>query len=393
MKNKKRIAALIAAMAIATVSTVSMSGSAVKPLRDASGDGIIYLNDALVTISYLNGAYNPTNIKSFDFDGNGIISAMDTAKIQHYLLHNISEDDLPEASTETVSAVATTRQYFRHNCSDTNKRSKTEYSLTVNPYDNTSSSTTNDEPVPYSIIGTDNRVNADEDTAIVKLVDSTTGKGIASGFIVNDHVIATAVHCVYTGLEFRDLSIRIIDENNNLIKTVSPQYIHVPKEAIYNTSSIRGTHDYALLYVEEDLSEYGTFQLGVATDEYIDNHGNVVVSGFPGDLPENYTGKSGDIRFKASGNFYRSSVSPYNNYRCFYDADAVGGNSGGPVYVEEGFKVGDQWYKYKTVVAIHSGGCASFSLNYNYFDPEYNSGVTITPDILNFYYSNSYLTE
>lgn len=394
MKNKKRsISALMAATAVLTVSTASMTSSAVTTVRDANGDGKIYLNDAVTTSYYLAGKYNPSSVKSFDFDGNGIISTMDSAKIQHYLLHNISEDGLPGPAGADSQAVATTRQYFRHNCSDTNKRSKTEYSLTVNPYDNTSSSTTNDEPVPYSIIGADNRVNADDDTAIVKLVDPTTGNGIASGFIVDDHVIATAVHCVYTGLEFRDLSIRIIDENNNLIKTVSPKYIHVPKEAIYNTNSIRGTHDYALLYVEEDLSEYGAFQLGVATDEYIDNHGSVVVSGFPGDLPENYTGQSGDIRFKASGNFYRSSVSPYNNYRCFYDADAVGGNSGGPVYVEEGFKVGDKWYKYKTVVAIHSGGCASFSLNYNYFDPEYNSGVTITPDILNFYYSNSYLTE
>ncbi len=394
MKNKKRsILALMAATAVLTVSTASMTSSAVTTVRDAKGDGKIYLNDVITTSFYLSGMYNPSSVKSFDFDGNGIISAMDSLKIQHYLLHNISESGLPGPAGADSQAVATTRQYFRHNCSDTNKRSKTEYSLTVNPYDNTSSSTTNDEPVPYSIIGADNRVNADDDTAIVKLVDPTTGNGIASGFIVDDHVIATAVHCVYTGLEFRDLSIRIIDENNNLIKTVSPKYIHVPKEAIYNTNSIRGTHDYALLYVEEDLSEYGAFQLGVATDEYIDNHGSVVVSGFPGDLPENYTGQSGDIRFKASGNFYRSSVSPYNNYRCFYDADAVGGNSGGPVYVEEGFKVGDQWYKYKTVVAIHSGGCASFSLNYNYFDPEYNSGVTITPDILNFYYSNSYLTE
>lgn len=397
-EKQKRLSAILTAAVVLTASAVSMTSSAVTTVRDPDGDGRILVSDGSFILQYLVGGFNPTSQKSLDFDGNGIISKKDATVLSHYwmqLINGSSLDgiNLPAPVGADTQAVATTRQYFRHNCSDTNKRSKTEYSLTVNPYDNTSSSTTNDEPVPYSIIGADNRINADDDTAIVKLVDPTTGNGIASGFIVDDHVIATAVHCVYTGLEFRDLSIRIIDENNNLIKTVSPKYIHVPKEAIYNTNSIRGTHDYALLYVEEDLSEYGAFQLGVATDEYIDNHGSVVVSGFPGDLPENYTGQSGDIRFKASGNFYRSSVSPYNNYRCFYDADAVGGNSGGPVYVEEGFKVGDQWYKYKTVVAIHSGGCASFSLNYNYFDPEYNSGVTITPDILNFYYSNSYLTE
>ncbi len=177
------------------------------------------------------------------------------------------------------------------------------------------------------------------------------------------------------------------------MKIVSPKYIHVPKDAIYNTNQIRGTYDYALLYFEEDLSKYGKLQLGVALDDYIDGHGEVIVSGFPSELPDNYTGESGDIRFKSSGNFYRSSVSPSNKYRCFYDADTEGGNSGGPVYIEEGFKVGDQWYKYKTVVAIHSGGFATLPPHYIYFDPEYNSGVTITPDILNFYYNNSYLTE
>lgn len=52
MKNKKRLSALIAAVAVAAFSTVSMSGSAVKALRDANGDGRVTLSDGSCTLSY-----------------------------------------------------------------------------------------------------------------------------------------------------------------------------------------------------------------------------------------------------------------------------------------------------------------------------------------------------
>ena len=361
MKNK-RLLALIAAAAVAAVSTVSMSGSAAKPLRDASGDGIVYLNDTLVTISYLNGAYNPTNIKSFDFDGNGIISAMDTAKIQHYLLHNISEDDLPEASTETVSAVATTRTYMRHYYNSSNPASYTEYSLTVDPYDNTAS----DGISAYDdsgIIG-DNDMIRDYDTAVVNL--SVGG----SGFIVSDHVIATAAHCVYNTStnRFIDNTIKIVDSNNN--RTFTPKYVDMCKTYV---DPAHRDYDYALLYVEEDLSEYGRLQLGVATDDYINKHGDVIVSGFPQSYPSNYQGQPYGIRFKAKGKIIDATTG-----EIIYDADTFTGDSGAPVYAEEGFTTNSgERYDYKTVVAINVATSG-----------DDNRGVKINPDILKFYNGN-----
>ena len=71
-----------------------------------------------------------------------------------------------------------------------------------------------------------------------------------------------------------------------------------------------------------------------------------------------------------------------NNLRLIYNADTAGGDSGGPVYVNESFvgtisgvKVS---YDYNTVIAIHTRGD--------------NSGVRINFDIMYFCYQNSYLT-
>lgn len=393
---KKRIYAIMSAAAVSSALAVSLSSSANTVVRDANGDGLIRMNDAVITTQYLMGKYNPTNVKSFDFDGNNVISAMDSMKIQQYLLGNISETNLPSPSNEVTNAASSTIAYLRHDCSDDIKHSFTEYSLTVNLLDNTTQNSTS----PRSIIGENDMVTAADETAVVKLVNSTTNEHIGSGFIVGDHIVATAAHCVCTDTnEFSDITMNIVNENNNIIRTLQPEYIHVAKDAIYNTNLIRGNSDYALLYFDESLSQYGVFQMGVATDEYRDQHGRIVVSGFPGIYPPNYSGPVGNIRFKASGNLYYStddyynSVPAKNKYRFFYDADTYGGDSGGPVYVDEAFYAGGQWYTYKTVIGIHTASTVNSTPGYQYCDSNYNSGVRITPDLLKFYYENTYLTD
>lgn len=362
MRNKKRLSALLTAAVVLTASAVSMSGSAVTTVRDASRDGIIYLNDVITTNYYLSGMYNPSSVKSFDFDGNGIISAMDSSKIQHYLLHNISDDGLPGSVGADSQAVATTRTYMRHFYNSSNPASYTEYSLTVDPYDNTVS--TNNNATPRAIIG-DNDMIRDYDTAVVNL--SIGG----SGFIVSDHVIATAAHCVYNTEtnSFIDNTIKIVDSNNN--RTFTPKYVDICKTYV---DPDHRDYDYALLYVEEDLSEYGRLQLGVATDDYINKHGEVIASGFPQTYPSNYQGQPYGIRFKAKGR-----ITGVTTMDILYNADTAGGDSGGPVYAEEGFTTNSgERYDYKTVVAIH---VATSGID--------NIGVRITPDILKFYMNNS----
>lgn len=363
MRNKKRLSAMLTAAVALTASAVSMSGSAVTTVRDASGDGKIYLNDAITTSYYLSGMYNPSSVKSFDFDGNGIISAMDSEKIQQYLVNNINGDNLPGPVGADSQAVATTRTYMRHYCNSSNPASYSEYTLTVDPYDNTASNNISAYNAP-GIIG-DNDMIRDYDTAVVNL--SIGG----SGFIVSDHVIATAAHCVYNTNTncFINNTVKIVDSNNN--RTFTPKYVDMCKTYV---DPEHRDYDYALLYVEEDLSEYGRLQLGVATDDYINKHGEVIASGFPQTYPENYDGQPYGIRFKAKGKI--TGVTPMD---ILHDADATHGDSGGPIYVEEGFTINsDDHYDYRTVVAINVA--TSGVMNY---------GLKITPDILKFYLSNS----
>lgn len=97
MKNikLKMCAAMSAAVVLATPAA-SLTGSAVTAVRDANGDGTLTLMDAVYTQQYLMGYYNPTSVRSFDYDGNGIISDMDIRKIMNCYGGNLSYAGLPK---------------------------------------------------------------------------------------------------------------------------------------------------------------------------------------------------------------------------------------------------------------------------------------------------------
>ena len=215
----------------------------------------------------------------------------------------------------------------------------------------------------------------DYDTSVVRLSCGGTG------FIVDEHTIATAAHCVYNNT-FLNITVDIVDTDNSVIDTITPTYIHVPSGFISPPQDQSSTYyDYALISVEEDLYDYGMFHLAVARDNYIANSGSVVVSGFPQDYPSEYSHAEWGIRFKASGTLNSSSSS--NNYRLWYNADTSGGDSGGPVYVQEGVSANNTLYEYKSVIGIHTNGAGQGG--------SYNSGIRVTDDILRFYYENNYI--
>lgn len=278
------------------------------------------------------------------------------------------------------SAGTSTRAYLRYDSQNPNAKPH-HYSITV--FDSVYSSGIE----TYGIIGS-NDMERDSNTSVVSLnMEDMSGYevGTGSGFIVGDHVMLTAAHCVYDidKGEFRNTTANIVNDENEIIKELKAHYIHVPKkfadaENVYSNDSC--IYDYALLYFDEDLSEYGAFNLGICLDKYIRNKGEVIVSGFPTKekYPDEYLGNNYGLRFKAKGKITDYELSG-NVIR--YDADAAPGDSGGPVYVNESYINDKIKYDYNTVIAIVTrSGYKS------------NAGVRINYDILYFCYQNVNLT-
>ena len=103
----------------------------------------------------------------------------------------------------------------------------------------------------------------------------------------------------------------------------------------------------------------------------------IKVTGFPQSVNNNLVNtKTSHSQYTGTGN-----LQDLTDYKLFHDADTSGGNSGGPVYIEETINNN----KCYTVLAIHTCG-EDGNDNDN---SENNSGTRITTDIMKFYMSNS----
>ncbi len=226
----------------------------------------------------------------------------------------------------------------------------------------------------------DDRV-PDQETSVVQI--AAIG---GTGFIIDKHIIATAAHCIYDINKHSFVSnmrVDIYDENcTKVIKTLYPKEGHIAMRFRPNGNSM---YDYALLYFEEDLSEYGMFSLGIATDDFMTSGATVTVSGFPQSTASD-PGANCTKRYKADGQIaYMNDNTDEKNHRIMYTAFASGGDSGGPVYTTQTFN----GKTYHTVIGINTEG--------SYYDPEYTMpatyrfGTRVTSTLLVFYYNNEYI--
>ena len=236
----------------------------------------------------------------------------------------------------------------------------------------------------YALIGTDDRVkakNLDENTGLVYL--STGG----TGFIVGDHVIATAAHCVYNTSFESKMDIYTYSKSGELSgDMLTAVEAHVPQSY---TSSFSTQYDYALITVEDDLSEdngYFHFKLGTAYNAVSPYFSNIpiYVTGYPSVLGDDnsihnptfslYTGEGKVINLDNN-----SSYASNNKQILYYDVDTTWGDSGAPVYAIIGSQIGNEKPEYTPVVlAVHRGG----------HDNSHNLGSLITNYHLQFYISN-----
>lgn len=214
-----------------------------------------------------------------------------------------------------------------------------------------------------------------------------------TGFIVGAHCIATAAHCVYNDEngKFADSIQVIICENNarSPIAKYDAVSAHIPKKYTKTKGAEMTAHDYGMICVEEDLSQYGIFNLGVPMDSFLENNGKVIASGFPGSIAENGEQVGKSSRYYSEGVMQKYYFQPdINEYagtisRRFQASCVVsGGDSGGPVYTVT--KLNGK--SYKTVLGIATGGNTLSASGV--YDGTY--GVRMTPTLLHFYMNNDY---
>ena len=218
------------------------------------------------------------------------------------------------------------------------------------------------------------RPNAPVDTAIVYI-------GGATGFIIGDHEIMTASHVVFKNWAFAeslDLKIHLQNPTNSSSSefiSLTEVACHIPNE-MYTQTNAYLNYDYAIITVEEDLSNYGCFYLGIPDDNIITNTVPIHVRG--------YYSENNNIALKSScgameGLSYTQGITSIT--------DTTNGTSGAPAFVQSCFGVpgvstGEfAMQTYRTVVGVHSGrnlqGKERLSL--------------VTPEVLKFVYDNENL--
>lgn len=231
----------------------------------------------------------------------------------------------------------------------------------------------------------DPRDDADRTPVVVKVLANDTAAKIhtyGTGFIIGDHEIMTAAHCVYNveeGKFYTSSQVEIsLSESysSSSIRTLSVVSVHFPKKfkelidsnptTKFNFEKIK--NDYAIITVNEDLSEYGKLTLGTLTSEAKNN-----------DIPIHVLGYCSATEFKIS----HGSISDTNDDDVFAtDAFTTNGTSGGPMYVECVFGIpgtSNEEYKtksYKIVVSLDSAG---------------GHGPKFDSEIFQFAYDNEYL--
>ena len=349
---KTKIKSLLLAVIFTVISCITLTANATGGIPDADGDGRISISDAVAIRMYLAGQHCPTQPDAYDTDRNGIISYMDARCVDMYLAQTWSGNGTGSSSSFEDSN--TSRSYNVYNAANGNYLRN----YTLSPLASKNNT--------RGAIGTADRVIDWTKSGTVKLMTSTNYRG--SGFVVGSHTIATAAHCVYNSeYECTPLyDILLFDTNGNVTLHATPVECHI--------SSIYATHhelDYALITVEEDLSDYACFNLGTVSNSENAYHQSVSVTGFPGKVNETTVNDfDNHTMYTGSGVINRT-----DNKHLFYNADTSGGNSGGPVYVTESINGN----LFLTVIAIHTNG-TDYTGN--------NSGIRIDTNIIHFFKNN-----
>ncbi|MDE5736893.1 MAG: trypsin-like peptidase domain-containing protein [Oscillospiraceae bacterium] len=408
---KKAITALAVLGLVGGAIPMSVSAVTYDPC-DVNHDGSVDILDVTSINRYLSGQKTVLQYNQLDANQDLIVDATDAdcvrAKIvklsytaNFYSRKNNKDIAFPKIPSNItlngVSDSTASRTYRRY--SYNSKKELVPYSLKPNVE---SVNKSNSDVDVYTIGDTDERKQAKgltENTGLVCLeidrgLDANGERDIykVTGFIVDDHVIATAAHCVYDTTNhcfYDNMKITTYAVNGKLTtKTLKAIEAHIPAlyPVLQGQDGTSTEYDYALITVSDDLSEekgYTHFKLGTAY--------NTTASYFS-DTPIYITGRPDQI--KTSGKWKdntedilytdENKVTDTNQavlpskLVLFSNVDAGHGQSGSPMYTIIGSRTGNNNLDYTYVVlGIYS---------YGSFD--YNAGSLITNYQLQFYNNN-----
>ncbi len=333
---------------------------------DVNGDGIVNSVDVLLCKRFLNGLSSATNgvtAERVDVNQDGVIDQNDLTIVKNINLGTVNTTTIPSNYTTNLPQ----RESRKYCVFNTNGTQTTTYWLYKNDAPEITSSSTSTCSIIDSGVS-DTRVPENGLKGVVRL---TSSAGTGTGFIVDDHTILTAGHCLYDEDNHKgvsNLQIHFYDDYNveDTSVTATPISYQIPYGYVRNYDSdttnnlgSSSNYDYALITVEEDLSEYINFNVGVLRDDVtsIQPDMRLYVTGF---------GSSNDKEINSNKSTGVGSITSIGNYMIGHNVDTKAGDSGAPIYTYINNK--------KIVVGIHAYSG--------------NSAIRFTTDVLQFIYQH-----
>lgn len=370
MKNFKKVLSGFVALTMAMSANVISANASGSYLRgDVDGNGTVDLIDTITLVQFLNGSVGAdgATAERMDVHRDYVINEYDRITLSSILLGDTPMGYVNSANT-TALPYQESRTYYKY------EAGSDEYdTYTLDPVNNIGT---------RSIIGnSDDRYieNGLEGVLKVEVNNSTAPYGTA--FIIDSHTIMTAAHVVYDYTNSKvidNLRFKIYDDYNSPSNvSITPKAYHIPSNYVNNANGMKWRYDYAIVTVEEDLSDYINFDLGLMR-ENMPLSTPIYATGFGGNGGQANQSlvQPSLINVKSTGVGTLSTVpllEGVQGYSFYHSADLVAGVSGGPTYIcnSDGSK---------TVIGIvtHEGGT-------------FNQSVRITTDILHFAYNNTNL--
>ncbi len=267
----------------------------VDRIKDLNGDNDVSVIDAQIILRHLAGNYlYEDSYNNLDVTADYLIDSDDARAYLRYVAYYITEGtEAPYSASfgtrPPMGDAYETRTYVKYDYSSAQCYSyELELGLpegqtpTLTPYTlpTASSSNTSDGEMVAAISTTssDNVWIPTDDTRIVRIGEIYNGTSHQStGFIIGEHLIATAAHCLYNVHTDQFNPYRAVwaytytEENGEMVAVphqLTVTSVHIPEEVVtYGYDAVNMNYDYGLIVVEEDLTSYGSFSLGMLTSD------------------------------------------------------------------------------------------------------------------------------